>query len=171
MTPHRPLRTYLTLAALPSTVYWSRRLVADKLAAWIAATPTDTVELLVSELVTNAVKAVGLTGQTAGLSEGPVKLRYSDVTRPGCVRLRLTLEPAAGLLIEVWDPSGEPPIIKDADEEAEGGRGLRLVEALSRQWGWYWADSGKVVWCRCAVDDGADAVVDKSHDAHGDHRG
>jgi hypothetical protein len=92
-------------------------------------------ELLVSELVTNAVKA------TAGHGQAAVRLRLSsDGTR---------------VLIEVWDADPRPPAPKDLveygtpDPQEEGGRGLFLVAALSARWDWYPTGEpmGKVVWC------------------------
>jgi hypothetical protein len=53
-----------------------------------------------------------------------------------------------GLLIEVSDSSPEPPVLADAGHDAENGRGLMLVDALSREWGYFPApDGGKVVYC------------------------
>jgi hypothetical protein len=91
--------------------------------------------LLVSELVTNAVKAAQLMEQ-----KPPVRLRLStDNTR---------------LLIEVWDGNMQPPRPSQPENglpspEDEGGRGLFLVEMLSRQWSWRLTEEprGKVVWC------------------------
>ena len=56
-------------------------------------------------------------------------------------------------MILVWDPSPQPPAPADPGQDAEDGRGLLLVQALSLQWGWYFPASGspgghagKVVW-------------------------
>ena len=48
----------------------------------------------------------------------------------------------------VWDPSPQPPVVNDAADDAENGRGLLLVEGLSTRWGWYFVAGlgGKVVW-------------------------
>jgi hypothetical protein len=61
--------------------------------------------------------------------------------------LRLTCT-AQNLVIEMWDGIATPPVRKAPELDAEGGRGLLLVEALSQDWGYYrpWA-GGKVVWC------------------------
>ncbi len=96
----------------------------------------ETTELLVSEIVTNAVQATaGREDQTA-------------------VCLRLSSDNAR-VLIEVWDADPRPPAPKDLGEDGipdpheEGGRGLFLVEALSSRWAWYPTEepAGKVIWC------------------------
>jgi anti-sigma regulatory factor (Ser/Thr protein kinase) len=87
----------------------------------------ETAELLVSELVTNAVRFSGDPGEIVSLS-----LRYF----PG------------GLLIEVRDSSDNPPVLSDVSEHAENGRGLMLVDALATEWSYFFlADGGKVVYC------------------------
>lgn len=59
------------------------------------------------------------------------------------------------VVIRVWDASPQPPVRMDAAEDAEHGRGLLLVEAVSKQWGWFPAQPaspradghhGKFVW-------------------------
>jgi anti-sigma regulatory factor (Ser/Thr protein kinase) len=93
----------------------------------------DDVEILVSELVTNAVHATRALGQAA-----PVRLWL--------------LADAARVLIIVWDASPQPPIRAGASTEAESGRGLLLVEALSHQWGTSGAPAGgKTVWALTAM--------------------
>ena len=53
-----------------------------------------------------------------------------------------------GLLIEVHDTSSNPPIRSRAAQDAESGRGLMLVEALSREWSYFFPlGGGKVVSC------------------------
>ena len=63
------------------------------------------------------------------------------------VRLWL-LSDSAQILILVWDASPQPPVLMDVTDEAEHGRGLMLVEAVSEQWGWYSREDGdgKFVW-------------------------
>jgi anti-sigma regulatory factor (Ser/Thr protein kinase) len=73
----------------------------------------------------------------------------SQALEPVCpVRLWL-LADATRVLILVWDASPKPPVRIDPDGEAESGRGLLLVEAISDRWDWYPAPpqtGGKVVW-------------------------
>jgi len=106
---------------------------------WGLADLAATAELLVSELVTNAVKAM------AGRDDQPrVYLRLSGDN--------------ARVLIEVWDADPRPPEDPRADGlpdlDAEGGRGLFLVAALSARWNWQLTQqpAGKVVWCELADD-------------------
>ena len=97
--------------------------------------PGRGTELLVSELVTNAVKA------TAGQQQAAIRLQMSS--------------DGASVLVEVWDADPQPPAPKDLTEDGtpdlqeEGGRGLFLVAALSSRWDWYRTREppGKVVWC------------------------
>jgi len=111
---------------------------------WGLAPVAETVELVVSELATNAVRAMtGRDGRPwyeddlAGLPVMHVRL-FSDRVR---------------VLVEVWDKSMRAPMFKRAGPDEPGGRGLMLVEALSEQWSWEvvpgW--SGKVVWAELRV--------------------
>ncbi|HEV3260608.1 MAG TPA: ATP-binding protein [Gemmataceae bacterium] len=53
-----------------------------------------------------------------------------------------------GLLIEVYDTDNDPPIRSHADADAENGRGLMLVDALSKEWSYFFPPGGgKVVYC------------------------
>ncbi len=54
------------------------------------------------------------------------------------------------VVILVWDASLLPPVPRDVGDDAENGRGLLLVEALSTRWNWYIPRhlGGKVVWAQ-----------------------
>ena len=74
-------------------------------------------------------------------------LRYSE--RADATRIVLSLRhfPRA-LLIEVCDAHPDPPVLSRADDCAENGRGLVLVDALSTEWSYFFPpDGGKVVYC------------------------
>jgi anti-sigma regulatory factor (Ser/Thr protein kinase) len=93
---------------------------------WGLQSLLDTTELLVSELVTNAVR----------YSEAPIGLR---LTR------------GATLLVEVSDPLPDPPKERTSAGTDEGGRGLQLVHQLADDWGTRAEGAGKVVWFEQAL--------------------
>jgi hypothetical protein len=52
------------------------------------------------------------------------------------------------LLIEVYDTDSNPPVLCDADTDAENGRGLMLIDALAKEWSYFFPPSGgEVVYC------------------------
>uniref|UniRef100_UPI0010411D50 ATP-binding SpoIIE family protein phosphatase n=1 Tax=Actinomadura roseirufa TaxID=2094049 RepID=UPI0010411D50 len=104
-----------------SMVPRARAQVAGRLTDWNLDAITDTVELLVSELVTNAL-----------------------VHGAGAIRLRLVK--GRSLLGEVYDDGQELPQLCHAEATDESGRGLHLVSHLSERWGTHRTDHGKVVW-------------------------
>lgn len=94
----------------------------------------ETLILLVSELVTNAVVHTGC----------PAVLRLS---------LPDAEEESATVRLEVADRSGRAPVPRCADGDETGGRGLALVDGLADRWGWSPEGAGKSIWCeldRCA---------------------
>ncbi|MBP2703887.1 ATP-binding protein [Microbispora sp. RL4-1S] len=124
----------------------ARAFVRSELARWDLSRVADTAELLVSELVTNAVNATETApNPPIASSIFPVALRT--------VGLRLGVSPGPrSLLIEVWDGSERMPVVAERGELAEGGRGLALVEGLASRWGHYTApDRGKIVWCELPI--------------------
>ena len=100
----------------------ARAVLAEPMKRWDLEDMLPTTELLVSELVTNAV-------------------RYSH----GDVTLRLVNEKA--LVCEVLDNSAALPRLRQANSEDENGRGLQVVRQLSKRWGARRTPAGKVVWC------------------------
>lgn len=134
-----PLRSYLELGALPSAVPCARLHAKHRLWEWGLNGFSDSVELVVSELVTNAQKAsAGLTGS-----------RYGGRWTPGAPPIRLSLSSdKERVLVEVWDGDDRFPETQGNDLMAESGRGLLLVTTLSTEWGAYRPEgtSGKVVW-------------------------
>jgi len=105
------LRTFLELGALPGAVPCARLHTRQVLWEWQLTRLSDNAELLVSELVTNAVAA--------------------SESLPQCSPVRLWLLARTGLLVVmVWDGSPKPPVPADAGGYAENGRGLLLVEAV-----------------------------------------
>jgi anti-sigma regulatory factor (Ser/Thr protein kinase) len=125
------------MGALPSAPGTARAHVRAVLAGWRLAGLTAVGELVTSELTTNAVQA------SAGPAGG---LRYVDGRMP-VVRVCL-LSDGARLLIEVWDQAAGLPALRPAGGDAEDGRGLHLVDALTGgRWGWQRGQGpAKVVW-------------------------
>ncbi|MEE4545290.1 SpoIIE family protein phosphatase [Streptomyces sp. V4-01] len=99
----------------------ARDLTRRQLATWGLERLTETTELLVSELVTNAIRAASYE----------VELRLMRVGK---------------LLVEVSDDNHNLPQLQRAEGEDEEGRGLALVSHLSRRWGTSRKAVGKVVW-------------------------
>jgi len=133
------LCTSLELGALPTAVPCARLHARQVLWEWHLDALSEAVELIVSELVTNAVQAsVGLTGS-----------RLSGRWVPGTPPVRLWLSSdKERVLIQVWDGNDRPPAPQQPGPDVESGRGLLLVESLSAEWGSYppQRSSGKVVW-------------------------
>jgi anti-sigma regulatory factor (Ser/Thr protein kinase) len=128
-------------AAIPSAAGAARRETVQTLKDWGLLQLIETAELLVSELVGNAVQHTGV------LVEEP---RYTQLEGVQMVVLQLRVERGV-LLIQVWDGDPTLPVLKDVDFMSEGGRGLQLVEALSDRWGAYPVGRGKVVWCEISL--------------------
>ncbi|MFJ9902335.1 SpoIIE family protein phosphatase [Streptomyces sp. NPDC101152] len=105
----------------PAVVSRARTAVTGQLAAWDLDDLAFTTELVVSELVTNAIRH----------ATGPVQLRL--------LRDR-------ALICEVRDRSSTSPRLRRARTEDEGGRGLFLVAQLTERWGTRYTPEGKVIW-------------------------
>ncbi|WP_415951173.1 SpoIIE family protein phosphatase [Streptomyces sp. KLOTTS4A1] len=128
-----------TLPREARSVGRARELARAQLAAWDLEALIDTTELLVSELVTNA-------------------LRYGE----GEIRLRLLLD--RSLVCEVWDAGLVQPRRRRARDTDEGGRGLQLVGLLSASWGARRTPRGKTVWFELPLPNG-DSPSEPSVDA------
>ena len=105
----------------PESVAFLRAEVSRQLRAWRLSELVFTTELVVSELVTNAIRH----------ATGPVELRL--------LRDR-------ALICEVADGSSVSPRLRRAQTLDEGGRGLFLVAQLSQKWGTRYTARGKVIW-------------------------
>lgn len=132
------VQSVMVIGALPTATPCARLHARTISLEWGLGDLADTVELVVSELVTNAVQAsVDHDGRP----------RYSPEHGLACVHLRLSTDGLA-VLVEVWDESAKPPTPVQPNLADEGGRGLMLVDALTERWGWSLPPSGrgKVVW-------------------------
>jgi serine phosphatase RsbU (regulator of sigma subunit) len=112
---------YWFLEPQAQTAGRARRLVRQALRRWDLEDQVDAAELLVSEIVTNAVR----------YAERPITLRLlrTDVLR-----------------CEVGDDAPLLPRMRHAAPEEEGGRGLYLVNRMAQRWGATRLGAGKVVW-------------------------
>ncbi|RKE20687.1 anti-sigma regulatory factor [Streptomyces sp. TLI_171] len=128
------LQVQLAVQAEPAEVSRARRWVRARLQAGGIdpdSSIAETLVLVVSELVTNAVVHTGC---------------------PAVLRLVLPVDPVDApvpVRVEVADASCTAPAPRHAgpDEDATNGRGLELVDLLCERWGWYPDGSGKRVWC------------------------
>ncbi|MFD4786906.1 SpoIIE family protein phosphatase [Streptomyces sp. NPDC058459] len=111
-----------TLPAEPSVVHMARRLVGRQLAAWHLGEAAYTTGLIVSELVTNAIR----------YGTGPVRLRL--------------IHDSGRLLTEVTDANSTSPHLRHACDSDEGGRGLYIVMSLSTRWGVRHSHQDKTIW-------------------------
>ncbi|MGW3128725.1 SpoIIE family protein phosphatase [Streptomyces sp. NPDC001123] len=115
------------LPADPSLVSEVRSSAMRRLADWGIEEAGFAAELVLSELVTNAIRH----------GSGPVRVRLlHDRT----------------LICEVSDRSNTAPHLRRAATTDEGGRGLFLVAQLARSWGTRYIRQGKVIWAECGLD-------------------
>jgi serine phosphatase RsbU (regulator of sigma subunit)/PAS domain-containing protein/anti-sigma regulatory factor (Ser/Thr protein kinase) len=105
----------------PALVSWAREQVTAQLVAWALDDLVFTTELVVSELITNAI-------------------RYADAP----IRLRLIKDRT--LICEISDASNTAPHLRHARTLDEGGRGLLLVAQLTDRWGTRQSTRGKTIW-------------------------
>jgi anti-sigma regulatory factor (Ser/Thr protein kinase) len=119
------------LRPLPEAVRAGRDFARTVLLDWGLTDLVDVTGLVVSELLTNALRH-GVTGGR----------RHDDCP----IRLRL-LGQAPYVMCMVADPGDGVPVQREYDACAENGRGLSVVQACSVRWGWHLVDGGgKVVW-------------------------
>jgi anti-sigma regulatory factor (Ser/Thr protein kinase) len=136
----------IRLAALFTAVGASRAFIRQTLTAWHLAGAVDVAELVVSELVTNAVKSTGITARAPMLG---------DITDHHLIGLQLRLQDDS-LFVEVWDRGDGAPVIPEQSLTAEGGRGLFLVESLTTRWDIFHPEvGGKIVWAELPLIDTA----------------
>lgn len=124
-----PVQSRLELGALPGAVPCARLHARLVLAEWGQAALGDSVELIVSELMTNALRAC--SDPVAG---GP---GYDAEGRQLPLGLRLASD-RQQVLVEVWDGATAPPVPGQINHDGETGRGLLMVEAVSSRWGYYY---------------------------------
>jgi len=123
----------LEFAPLPTAVPCARLHAIHVLHEWGLRDLADDAQMIVSELITNAIDVSRLLPERP-----PVSLRL--------------LAGEKSLLIEVWDHSPLDLEPREADADDECGRGLTVVAALADRWGWERTGSHrKVVWAELDV--------------------
>ena len=100
----------------------ARELAAEQMRVWRLDEASFITELVVSELVTNAIRYGG----------PPIQLRLIH---------------NSSLICEVSDSSSTAPHLRRARVTDEGGRGLLLVAQLTQRWGTRYSAAGKTIWC------------------------
>ncbi|WP_079152603.1 ATP-binding protein [Streptomyces sp. RTd22] len=156
----------------PAEVSRARRWARSRLAgSGIGADEplAETLILLISELVTNAVVHTGC----------PAVLRMRFPAQSGATGGDGAADPSADkgselgtVRVEVADASARAPRQRRASEEATNGRGLELVDGLADRWGWQPEGAGKRIWCEIDRDrpeeceDGAERGERGDHGAH-----
>ncbi len=138
------LQVQLEIRPDPAEVGRARRWVRSRIAASAIGVDeplAETLILLVSELVTNAVVHTG----------SPAVLR---LCLPGAAPdtgagdgTSAEVAEAATVRLEVADTSARPPRPRCVDSDETGGRGLALVDGLADRWGWSPEGAGKRIWC------------------------
>lgn len=112
-----------TLTARPTAVAQARDLIRERLSAWHLPGLSDVIELLVSELVTNALRY--------GVAPFGLRMTRDSIT----------------VLVEVSDGNPTVPRLRSVTPfDDEGGRGLHLVDELAADWGVRGRPQGKTVW-------------------------
>lgn len=120
------------LSPLPESVKIGRDFARATLGHWGMATLIDLAELVISELLTNALRH-GIPSARQLADDCPIRLKL--------------LGQAPYLMCMVTDPGAEIPVLRESGPLAESGRGLKVVESCSVRWGWHLLDGGgKVVW-------------------------
>jgi anti-sigma regulatory factor (Ser/Thr protein kinase) len=114
------------LNADPATVGDARTATTGQLAEWGLEDLSFTTELIVSELVTNAIRHAA----------GPIHVR---------------LIRDQSLICEVSDTGYTSPHLRHAANDDEGGRGLFIVAQITEQWGTRYTPSGKTIWAEQAL--------------------
>jgi hypothetical protein len=126
----------------------ARQFVREMLTCWGLSYLSDDAELIIAELVGNAVRH-GLRAAPQ-LRQPASQLRQPSVW-PSALRLCL-LRRVGEVMLAVTDPSDDIPAPKAPSDNGESGRGLQIVGALSYVWGWSPIEGhGKAVWAvlRC----------------------
>lgn len=114
-----------TFPCEPSTAEIGRKLVRDALGVWQLDNLADVAALIMSELIANAVRHT------------PCQSIRLVVGRPNATRVRVGVVDRAPARL---------PVLGQAGEDGESGRGLLLIDAISDRWGYDLRGSGRRAW-------------------------
>jgi hypothetical protein len=137
-----PAVTSRPLGPFPEEARTARQFVRELFTGWGLGYLADDAELIIAELVVNAVRH--------GLRTAP-QIVSAGSAAPSALRLCL-LRRIGEVMLAVTDPSNEAPAPRAPGWTGESGRGLQIVGALSYVWGWSPIEGhGKAVWAvlRC----------------------
>ncbi|MYZ40263.1 MULTISPECIES: ATP-binding protein [unclassified Streptomyces] len=155
--PRVVLASSIRFAAVLTAVGCSRLFLRHVLRDWNLSDHIDTGELVMSELVTNAVRSTGVTDPEP---------KWTDIKTHHVVGVQLRVIDTS-LSVEVWDRSPATPVKQAQAEDAESGRGLILVEAMSKRWGIHRPPAGgKIVWAEWDLSEPAKPAKDRPHVPH-----
>jgi anti-sigma regulatory factor (Ser/Thr protein kinase) len=120
------------LRPLPESVRIGRDFTRATLLKWGMSAQIDLAELVISELLTNALRH-GVPSARQLSDDCPIRLKLLDQT--------------PYLMCLVTDPGIAVPVLRESGLFTESGRGLKVVESCCVRWGWHSVDGGgKVVW-------------------------
>ncbi|AXI79392.1 ATP-binding protein [Peterkaempfera bronchialis] len=120
----------------------ARHFTRSTLCGWEMDALVDNVEVIVSEMLSNAIRH-GLTGSRDLAVAGTPNLVGLGLLRRGRT-----------VVCAVSDPSTDVPVVREPDYFSECGRGLHLIDSLSESWGWTPPNhAGKAVWATVSASD------------------
>lgn len=132
-TPVRPLVASRSLPPEVESPKIARQATRTTLSAWSLTRFYDDAAIVVSELVTNAIRH--------GMRHGAEEALRLVLVRYSC-----------HLVCMVTDPADAAPTMREPDYITESGRGLHIIEAVSRAWGWTpLLGGGKAVWAAFSI--------------------
>ncbi|GGS83653.1 hypothetical protein GCM10010156_47850 [Planobispora rosea] len=124
----------------------AREFTSTSLRAWALEHLIGDTAVVVSELVTNAVRHGVDDADDADDADDPASVRSAEPVKVMICRTERSV------VCAVTDPSPRGPQLRDPDYEAENGRGLQVIQGISHTWGWSPLQTrGKAVWAAFTI--------------------